>query len=143
MLRAVHGDIYTQAKLLRFNLSNTDRCPRCDGVEDLAHKLLTCPYINKIWNCAIPFIRKLNSQPDIIDPDRVQLIIGATKDSSLASLTLAAEIIQTILSLNPEQNFTLHPKFLVKRALKNLSIKESRAEIKRSFIELINETNSD
>ena len=54
-------------------------------------------------------------------------------------MTLVAELIQTILYLKQDQNFLLHPKYLVTRAIKNLSIKEGNQKIKRSFIELVNE----
>ena len=62
--------------------------------------------------------------------------------SSVTSLTLVAEIIQSILYLNSEQEYLLHPKYFVKRATKNLNIKERNIKIRNYFIELANELGS-
>ena len=33
-LRLLHGDVYTGTRLLKFGLTDTDRCPRCRHSED-------------------------------------------------------------------------------------------------------------
>ena len=141
LLRAVHGEIYTGEKLLRFNLTDTDKCPRCDEIESLTHKILTCTYVEKIWDIAIPLLRRLdtNSEPN---PDRLKLITATSVGSSQTSITLVAEIFQNILYLKSEQEYLLHPKYFVKRAIKNLSIKEGNKKIKKRFIELMEELES-
>ena len=138
LLRALHGEIYTGEKLLRFGLSDTDKCPRCGEIENLTHKILTCAYVEQIWNRTIPIISKLNtsSEPNL---NRIKLITGTSIGSSISSLTLVAEIIQNILYLKPEQEYLLHPNYFVKRVIKNLSIKEGNKKIKKDFIELAEE----
>ena len=138
LLKAVHGDVYTKDKLFRFGLRDSDLCPRCDQKEDLEHKLLTCPYAHRIWTRAIPYIEKLNTQQDP-NATRLCLALGATKDTSLAALTLSAELLQVILALKDEQTYIIHPRIIVERAIKNLSRKEAKEGIKKLFIELVSE----
>ena len=64
LLRALHGEIYTGEKLLKFGLRDTDKCPRCGEIENLNHKILTCAYVERIWNRTIPIISKLNTSSD-------------------------------------------------------------------------------
>ena len=52
LLRALHGEVYTGERLLRFGLRDSDRCPRCDESESLQHKLMTCAYTERIWDKA-------------------------------------------------------------------------------------------
>ena len=54
-------------------------------------------------------------------------------------MTLTAELIQTILQLKQDQTYLVHPKFLVRRAIKNICVREGKREIKESFIELMDE----
>ena len=134
LLRALHGDVYTKVKLHRFGLSDTNTCSKCGGIEDLEHKIISCDYAKRIWDTSIPIIRKLN---ELNDPneDRIKLITGTSKNTSLASMTLIAELIQTILYLRHDQNYLVRPKLIVIRAIKNLSVKEGNHKIRRCFID--------
>ena len=138
LLKAAHGDVYTKDKLFRFGLRDSDLCPRCHQKEDLEHKLVTCDYAHRIWTKAMPYIAKLNPQSNS-NSNRLKLILGADKDSSLAALTLSAELLQVIMALRDEQSYIIHPNFIVKRAIKGLSKKEGKDEIKKLFIELAGE----
>ena len=136
LLKALHGDVYTKAKLHRFGLSDTDTCSRCGDIEDLQHRILNCTYADRIWSNALPTIRKLNTLNDP-NESRLKLITGTSTYTSLASMTLIAEVMQTILYLKHDQNFLLHPKYLVNRAIKNISIKEGNSKIRSCFIEIL------
>ena len=138
ILKALHGDVYTKDRLFRFGLCDNDKCPRCEEKEDLEHKVYGCRYTSKIWDHAIPFIKKLNILNDPRE-DRLKLITATAKNSSQASLTLVAELVQTILHLKQEQNYLLHPKYIVRRAIKNLTVKEGKIETKETFINLLDE----
>ena len=142
LLRIVHGDVYTQSKLFRFGMSDTNVCPRCNEIEDLKHKFVECAYVKLIWQKAKPFIIKLqdvNHQND----DTAKTSVAANLGSNTISMTYTAEILQTILYLKPDQSYLMHPGYIAKRALKNLTIKEGNSKRKRAFIELLNETNRD
>ena len=134
--------MYTQSKLYRFGMSDMDRCPRCDGIEDLKHKFIGCPYVERIWQSARIYLNKLQ---DLNDPneDKNKIAIGASRGTNRASMTYTAELLQFIHYLKREQTFLLHPKTVTLRALKNLVIKEGHIKTKERFIALLNETNRD
>ena len=92
----------------------------------------------RIWQAAIPLINKLQDAVDP-NPNLLKATIASLTESTVASMTLTAEILQTILYLKPEQTFLLHPKYIAERAVKNLAIKEGGNKIKRQFIALVNE----
>ena len=138
LLRVVHGEVYTQSKLHRFGMSDTDKCPRCNDSEDLKHKFVDCQYVERIWLSAKPYLDKLQLSPEN-NPDRIKTAIAALSNSSLASMTYTAELLQTILYFKPEQEYLVHPKQIALRTLKNLAIKEGNFKIKGLFIELLNE----
>ena len=132
LLRAMHGDIYTQSKLYRFGMGDSETCPRCDQVEDLRHKLLECDYINRIWRVVDRHLKTTN-----INIERDIKSLAAYPEATLTALTLTAEIIQMILQLRPEQNYLTHPKQFVERAIKNLKIKEGNKKIRGDFIQML------
>ena len=135
LLKAAHGEIYTKAKLFRFGLSMDDVCPRCNETENLRHKLIDCHYVKKIWEKAKPYLEKLSSRIPM-NEDTTKIAIAATISSTIGSMTLTAELLQTILQLDPEQTYLVHPKHLVQQAIKRIKIRESNIKIKRGFIDL-------
>ena len=136
LLRVSHGDVYTQEKLHRFGMSDSNLCTRCNEIETLKHKIVECDYVKRIWNSARPLINQLQ---DIVDPnpDPTRFAVAATSGATSASMTLTAEIIQNILFLKPDQTFLLHPRFISTRALRNLAIKEGNSKTRLKFIEVL------
>ena len=86
-----------------------------------------------IWAQVEQISIKLGNQVDA-ELNATKKILGASKENNLASLTLRAEILNIILRLKTDQNYLVHPKQLVLNAVKGLSIKEGKTEIKRLFI---------
>ena len=138
VLKVAHGDIYTQEKLNRFGLADSSKCPRCDQIETLKHKVIECQYAARIWTEVDTLSTKLGSP---VDPnlDPVTRILGAGKNENLSTLTLKAEIMFIILRLQPDQNYLIHPKKLVIETARRLIIKEQNRKIKNSFIEALRE----
>jgi hypothetical protein len=82
LLRLIHGDVYCGSRLMKFNLSNNDRCLRCFEEETIQHLLIECPYTMTIW-------RSLGLNPlTLLD------LIG---DTSIAKLEIIADIISEIV----------------------------------------------
>jgi hypothetical protein len=50
MLRLLHGDVYTAERLVRFGLSEIDRCRRCFQKETIDHLLIECPYSQAVYD---------------------------------------------------------------------------------------------
>ena len=139
ILKIAHGDIYTQEKLNRFGLADSDNCPRCGAIETLKHKILECEYVTRIWREVDKLSVKLNN-PIVLNQDRIQRALGANEQTTPASLTLHAEILRIIIGLKAGQNYLIHPKNIAHNAVQSLIIKEKKAEIKELFIEVLNET---
>ena len=129
LLRVAHGDIYTKEKLHRFGLIDSDRCPRCNEIETLQHKFITCQYVNKI-------LRVLKTLTGTTTVDQTHLAMGTFINSDQAYLTLAAEIIQRITRLKDDQDYLLHPKHFVNLAIRSLAIKEGNKSLKDLFCAL-------
>ncbi len=50
MLRLLYGDVCCAERLVRFGLSDTDRCKRCFDKETILHLLVDCPYTRQIYD---------------------------------------------------------------------------------------------
>ena len=126
LLRVAHGDIYTNEKLFRFGMHDTPECPRCRESDSLQHKFVECDYVKRIWAEAYKYTAATNN-PLNINP--TEAILGAYKDSSVATVTLNAEIILRISCLKPD-NYQVHPKFFVKAAVATVLRNERQGEVK-------------
>jgi hypothetical protein len=49
MLRLLYGDVYCAERLVRFGLSDSDRCRRCFEKETIMHLLTECSYTKRIY----------------------------------------------------------------------------------------------
>jgi hypothetical protein len=129
LLRIAHGEIYTQERLVKFGLTNEISCPRCDCVEDLEHKILRCDYVERIWNYA------LNLTGANLGEDRLELVMGIHLKDPL--LCLHAELMKRIISLPRENEYLVHPRHFVTRAIRNLVGKERDSSIKNGLKDLL------
>ena len=133
ILRVAHGDVYTKVKMLKFGLTQDDRCPRCDESETLQHKIYNCEYTNRIWK-AVSALTKEN-----LNPDPLPVIMGASLTQTLEVLTIKAEIIGRILGLPQDQSYLIHPKHFVRLAIESLIKKERKKEMKDSLRDILSE----
>ena len=131
LLRAVHGEIYTKVKLKKYGLVNDDKCPRCDGIETLEHKIYSCEYTKRIWSK----VALLTNES--LNPDPLLIVTGATLDQTPVNLTIKAEILTRILSLPWDPSYLVLPKHFVKLAIENLIKKENKTEIKDALIDVM------
>ena len=137
ILRVFHGEVYTKVRLARFGLTDSDTCPRCDEAEDLEHKIAGCDYIKRIWDRVLELTSKLKVV-NYPEHDRIRQILDVGCTSSTV-LTIHAEILLRILSLKDASNYLVHPKALVKLALKYLHRSERDVESKREIEDLLSE----
>ena len=138
LLRIAHGDIYTKDKLFRFNLIDSDKCPRCDEPETLEHKFLTCPYIHQIWHHLSAINRRILG--DSVTPnDPKAKILGVFSNSNQCYLTIVSELLLRISYLRDDQNYLLHPKVFIENTIRYLHKKERSADLKDSLYSLLGE----
>ena len=136
MLRIAHGDIYTNEKLFRFGLTDSDKCDRCDETDTLRHKFVDCAYVKEIWKHLYRLTNTiLTNNPNRLDP--VGASLGTSIDTSPTVTAINAEILQRILSLKKDQNYLIHPKRFVENSLKLLIRREKATVIKNEITSLL------
>ena len=133
LLRVAHGDVYTKDKLKRYGLIDENICPRCDEVEDLDHKIRSCAYVKRIWLATCELLKEAPNQ------NSMTMIMGTKLDQTLTSLTVKAEILSWILRLKDSQTYLVHPKHLVRMALRGLARKETKKEILSDIKDILSE----
>ena len=137
LLRVAHGDIYTKEKLVRYRMSDNPDCPRCGEIEDLQHKIYSCPYTQRIWSKVFEVTRKIVTNH--YDGEIENKVLGAHIGTSPLLLSIHAEIIQFILLFKDDASHLVRPANIVKMALANIMKLEKKQDVKGSCSELINE----
>ena len=130
LLRLIHGEIYTKERLHRFGMIDSPLCPRCDEIDTLKHKFYECEYAKRIWKQTL----ELEGLSVSNDAARDILAIGSSGNSRL---TLHSEIVLRLQYLKDDSDHLIHPKSLVKIALKDLIRKEGNGKIKTDLQDLL------
>ena len=138
LLKAAHGEVYTREKLFRFKLIEDPKCLNCDQVETLAHKIYECPYAERIWKETFKITNSLKIDPNEAG-EITQKILGATKGSTETLLVIHAEVLTRIMTLKSNNSYLIHPKLLVKTALRYITSKEQNGAVKESLKALLND----
>ena len=128
LLRVAHGEVYTKEKLHRFNLSDSNLCPRCGQIETLTHKFIDCEYIRRIWTQANLILSKLSPTYRSAGIES-KTILGMSIGSTIASLTITAELLLRISYLKDSQNYLIHPKIFLNQCLKATATNERKSAI--------------
>jgi hypothetical protein len=58
--RLIHNDFFTHKKMKRFNMTESDKCPRCDEIEDMRHLIWECPKVKQIWELYNQVMESIN-----------------------------------------------------------------------------------
>ena len=136
LLRIAHGEFFTKEKLHRFNLIDSNLCPRCDQIETLRHKFIDCDYVRRIWQAAERYKDSLLTVSHSgLDP--LKAAIGCYLEASPSSITLDAEILLRISYLRDTQNYLIHPNVVVKQCLSSLARKEKNLKIREDLKSLL------
>ena len=133
MLRLVHGDIFSNARLARFGLRQDSGCPNCqDPNESIIHKVLNCNSAITAWE----ELERLKTRLQLRNLSDLSLenIVGAKDQVNKIELALQAELIHRLTSTN----MRYCPKDLVKKVVKFVGYSERLSvEHKASFDSLI------
>ena len=136
LLNAIHGAVYYGEKLFRYGLIDNPQCPRCDQIETLEHKLITCPYSRKIWKETINRTKILS--PEIVEEeDEVKRAFASVKGVCPTTLTIHSAVLTRIIHLKREQNYLLHPKYLVISEINRLIKLERQMSTKQDLNALL------
>ena len=106
------------------------KCPRCDQIETLKHKLTECQYSSRIWTQTFRTTKRVPGN------DLTREIVALSSNDTTA-LTLHAEITQRLLYLKDDANYLIHPRTFVNAAIKDLIVKENKVNIKNELRDLL------
>ena len=116
-LRLLHGDIYTGSRLLKFGMTDSDRCTRCQQSENLEHLLRTCWYPTQIWSKVLKLYRKTDQRHQTYTNNNLEFPIGARL--SAPKIKLHLEIIRRLIA---KERPSILPRTLILHALDYLTI---------------------
>ena len=137
ILRVLHGDIYSRERLYRFGLVDNPQCETCNEIETTQHKLYECPRVREVWNQTLQATDKLRTiVTNGAQEDLYQRVMGACLDSTLAIITIHAEILHRI-SFNRDP--LPPPRQLLQSVLLLILGRESKEAIKAVIRDLLNQ----
>ena len=133
ILRVMHGDVFSNSRLLKFGLSQTSNCPNCPSpVESILHKISECPSAGAAWQ-ELERVKGLLGLGNLTDLS-IENLIGAKDKVSKIELTIQAELIHRLTSTN----IKYCPKELVKRVIKYIGYSERLSpELKARFDDVL------
>ena len=125
ILRALHGDIYTNERLFRFGMIDDPQCDRCEGIDTLQHRLGECPKVHDLFTELCSRTNRLRTLPHSENEEITEKIFAIYRATNKATLTIHAEALKVICS----KSELLNPVNLVDRLIRNLIKRESGTEI--------------
>ena len=91
LLRAIHGDIFSNGRMFRFGLIPDPKCLNChDQSESSLHRLIECPKAAEAWELLERAKLRLNLQP--LSDMSIENLLGAKDRVNRLELTLNAEL---------------------------------------------------
>jgi hypothetical protein len=86
----VNGDWYTKKRLHDFKLIDSNKCDRCDKIEDREHMLYECPKVAQAWQHLFDYIKTKTKKSYEVTLENI-LGVGQTSNN-IPVLTMIAEI---------------------------------------------------
>ena len=127
LLRLVHGDIFSNARLSKFGLRPGSECANCpELIETIKHRVLECPSAQEAWRLleVAKTALDMNSLSDLT----LENLIGAKDRLNKLELALQAELLIKLTS----KGEGYCPKQLVESTLKMIENNEKLNDEKRN-----------
>ena len=113
ILRALHGDIYSKSRMVKFGMLDSDLCERCGEQETTSHLLLECNYVRQLWELC----SKITSVPTT----DLNAVLGYHDFHDKTTLTIHCEVIRRLLAIDRP---ILHQNKLLKSVIDRLGTVE-------------------
>jgi len=99
--RLIHNDFFTHKRMKRFNMTNSDQCPRCGEIEDMKHLLWECQKVKPIWdlyNQVMQSVKvdKVTSYEDIFVPGENEAVCN-----------IKIKLIQEMIQIERPKNWNI------------------------------------
>jgi hypothetical protein len=92
--RLIHNDFFTYARMKKYKMTNSDKCIRCDEIENTKHLLWECSHVRNIWTLFNNFMTKLNCDNEKVLTYEDVFIPGKSSSICIIKIRLIQELIQ-------------------------------------------------
>jgi hypothetical protein len=92
--RLIHNDFFTHARMKKYKMTATDKCPRCDNIEDTRHLLWDCAHVKNIWKIYNSLVQKLNQPSEVMTTYENVYMPGKTPALCMIKIRIIQELIQ-------------------------------------------------
>ena len=92
--RLIHNDFYTHSRMKRYNMTQSDKCPRCDQTETTQHLLWECYQSKKIWDLFNEWVTGINKQEERVTEYKNVYKVGKSAGITQIKIKLIQEMIQ-------------------------------------------------
>jgi len=133
LLRALHGDIYTNERLFRFGMRDNPQCSRCESIDTLEHRLNECSRVVDMVNILALKTAVLGNRVDRLSSEIRERLMATYNDVDVTTLTLHAEVTKIVCGTSELTN----PVVVLDRTIKMLIKKERNTEIKNQLTALL------
>jgi hypothetical protein len=92
--RLIHNDFFTHSRMKKYNMTTTDKCPRCEQVETTKHLLWECNQAKHIWNLYNEYMIELGLPNYVIIDYKQVYTAGGNAGTTLIKIKTIQEMIQ-------------------------------------------------
>jgi hypothetical protein len=92
--RLIHNDFFTYARMKKYKMTNSDKCIRCDEIENTKHLLWECSHVRNIWTLFNNFMTKLTCENENVLNYEDVFIPGKSSSICIIKIRLIQELIQ-------------------------------------------------
>jgi hypothetical protein len=132
ILRALHGDIFTNERLYRFKLRQDPNCDRCGLTDTLDHRLSQCRKVKGLIRELCIVTDRLGNSTTRANSDQLERLFARYTDLDIVTLSLHAEALKLIAGKGDIEN----PKLTIKRLIDKIFILEKQESIKNILLEI-------
>jgi exonuclease III len=125
--RLIHNDFFTHARMKKYKMTMTDKCPRCDNIEDTRHLLWECSHVKNIWKIYNNLVQKLNLPSEVMT--NYENVYTPGKTPALCMIKI--RIIQELIQIERPKNWT--EENIQKICIDLLKIEKYNASITRTI----------
>jgi hypothetical protein len=92
--RLIHNDFFTHYRMKKYNMTTSDKCPRCDHIETTKHLLWECNHAKNIWNLYNNLMTRLGRLDCIIKDYKQIFLAGEIMGITIIKIKIIQEMIQ-------------------------------------------------
>ena len=97
LLRAMHGDVFSNERLYRFGLRDSPACANCqEQLETVQHRLVECPKAREAWQKLEDIKTRLGLST--LSDLTIENLVGAKDRLNKIELAIQAELIHKLMT---------------------------------------------